>query len=211
MMANWNNIHSHLTWCKRKYNTKHLTWKPPEFCSKKRNAAFKLTRAVVLVAHTTFKAMDMHFEQQQNTPNENTFKNYCEQTRIFCRIEKIIMVDQTSFASSLLLPLSRFASVFFFSLAHCAKTCSFFFSASMWMRHLREFAIEKRAIKSTESTISLENLLLFQLQYNAYWHKFMLRQPTKSANLWFVLASPCSLFASLSFSDSGAFCFVLFH
>lgn len=27
------------------------------------------------------------------------------------------------------------------------------------------------------------NLLRFQLQYNAYWHKFMLRQPTESANL----------------------------
>lgn len=42
---------------------------------------------------------------------------------------------------------------------------------------------ERNGSKETENDHFIENLLLFQLQYNAHWHKFMLRQPTKSANL----------------------------
>lgn len=49
-----------------------------------------------------------------------------------------------------------------------------------------DIAIESEQQNDRKRAISLENLWLFQLQYNAHWHKFMLRQPTKSANLWFV-------------------------
>lgn len=56
--------------------------------------------------------------------------------------------------------------------------------------------------KTTENDHFVENLLLFQLQYNAHWHKFMLRQPTKSANLWFVLDLLLSFSLSRCFTSN---------
>lgn len=93
-----------------------------------------------------------------------------------------------------------FSLLRFFLLAHCANACSL--AVCVCECGTSGICYWKRAIKSTESTILLENLLLFQLQYNAYWHKFMLRQPTKSANLWFVLACSCSLYLFLFLAPS---------